>query len=238
MDNNNIIPIIYYPDVDRDKSFILKQNKGISGIYRLNNLITGKSYVGSSVNLAGKFSIYYSKKAMLSKLSTSTSIIYNAILKHDYANFSLDILEYCDINIVIEREQYYMDLLKPEYNILKLAGSRLGKKQSEEVKQLISDGLKGRKFSKDCVVKMKIAAKLRLGNKTSFFGKTHSIETKYKISLKNYIWVKVTDIETNTDKLFLSNVDAANYLDIGESTLRRYKKTGKLFKDKYYITNV
>jgi group I intron endonuclease len=91
-------------------------------------LVTGKSYVGSSVNLAGRLSIYYSEKAMLSKLSTRTSIIYSAILKHDYVNFSLDILEYCDINVLIEREQYYLDTLKPEYNILKVASSKLGYK--------------------------------------------------------------------------------------------------------------
>jgi len=41
----------------------------------------------SSINLAGRFSIYYSKKTMLNKLSTRTSIIYSAILKHDYVNF-------------------------------------------------------------------------------------------------------------------------------------------------------
>jgi len=50
---------------------------------------------------------------MLSKLSTIISIIYSALLKHGYVNFSLDILEYCEINVLIEREQYYLNLLKP-----------------------------------------------------------------------------------------------------------------------------
>lgn len=58
---------------------------------------------------------------MLSKLKTRTSIIYSAILKHDYVNFSLDILEYCEIDVLIKREQYYLNHLKPEYNILKVA---------------------------------------------------------------------------------------------------------------------
>jgi len=31
---------------------------------------------------------------------------------------------------LIEREQYYIDLLNPEYNILKIAGSRLGVKHT------------------------------------------------------------------------------------------------------------
>lgn len=39
-------------------------------------------------------------------------------------------MEYCELDKVIEREQYYLDLLQPEYNILKKAGSLLGFKHS------------------------------------------------------------------------------------------------------------
>ncbi len=38
--------------------------------------------------------------------------IYKAILKHGHSNFSLEILEYCEPSKVLEREQYYIDLLK------------------------------------------------------------------------------------------------------------------------------
>ena len=43
----------------------------------------------------------------------------------------LEILEYCDSKVLISREQKYLDLLKPEYNILDKAGSSLGFKHSE-----------------------------------------------------------------------------------------------------------
>ena len=56
--------------------------------------------------------------------------IYKAILKYGYSNFSLEILEYCEPNLLISREQYYIDLLEPEYNILKIAYSSLGFKHS------------------------------------------------------------------------------------------------------------
>jgi group I intron endonuclease len=125
--NNNIIPMVTY-SASRYKYLILLENKRKSGIYRWNDLITNKSYVGSSINLAGRFSIYYYKKTMLNKLSTRKSIIYSAILKYGYTNFILDILEYCERDILIEKEQYYLDTLKPEYNILKIANSRLGSK--------------------------------------------------------------------------------------------------------------
>ena len=72
-------------------------------------------------------------------------VIYKALLKYGYANFSLEILEYCEPSKCIEREQYYIDLFKPKYNILPTAGSSLGFKHSEESKKKISVGMKGNK---------------------------------------------------------------------------------------------
>jgi len=45
---------------------------------------------------------------------------------------TLEILEYCDISIVINREQYYLDKYEPEYNILTKAGSSLGFRHYEQ----------------------------------------------------------------------------------------------------------
>ena len=53
-------------------------------------------------------------------------IINKALLKYGHANFSLEILEYCDLAEVIKKEQYYIDLFNPEYNILQVASSELG----------------------------------------------------------------------------------------------------------------
>lgn len=71
-------------------------------------------------------------------------------------------LEYCELSVLIEREQYYINLLNPEYNILKTAGSLLGFRHSEETKA---------KMSTD-----------RQDDKHPLFGKSHSEETKKKIS--------------------------------------------------------
>lgn len=161
---NNIIPIKTY-NASKDKSIIYTENQSKSGIYRWNNLITGKSYVGSSKCLASRLSIYYSKKAMLNKLSTRISIIYSALLKYGYVNFSVDILEYCEVNILIKREQYYLYLLKPEYNILKATNSRLGSKHTLKTRTLMSLKLKGINHP--------------------FFGKIFSQETRIKISESN-----------------------------------------------------
>jgi hypothetical protein len=59
-------------------------------------------------------------------------IIVKSLLKYGYSNFKLEILEYCSRDTVISREQYYLDLLSPEYNILDKAGSSAGYKHTEE----------------------------------------------------------------------------------------------------------
>ena len=41
--------------------------------------------------------------------------------------FRLEILEYNEKAKILEREQYYLDILKPTYNICKVAGSSLGR---------------------------------------------------------------------------------------------------------------
>lgn len=236
--NIDIIPLLSYPDANKCKTLIFKQNKGKSGIYRWNILVTDKSYIGSAKCLSKRFRIYYSLTSLKTKLNKGSSIIYSALLKYGYLNFSLDIIEYCNMDILIEREQYYNDLLDPGYNILKIAGSRLGAKHTEKTKSLISLTSTNRKHSEEAKTKMKELAKLRRGKETSFYRKNHKPESLLKISLKLSILVKVLNVETGCHNTFLGNKEAAKYLNIGISTLRRYKKLNKLIKGKYLISNV
>ena len=130
--NNNIKSAIVYINADIQKLAILKDNKGKSGIYLWKNENNGKLYVGSSQDLARRLKQYYNFN-FLTKYSNMN--INKALLKYGYSSFSLYILEYCDGSTkenIIKREQYYIDLLKPEYNILKIAGSSLGFKHTEE----------------------------------------------------------------------------------------------------------
>lgn len=130
----NVIPVVRYINAYTDKSAIYRDNKNKCGVYRWINIINGKSYVGSSISLKNRFSVYYSIKSLKTK---RPSIIYRALLKYGHTQFSLDILEYCEPSILISREQYYIDLLKPEYNICKTAGSTLGKAHSISTKEKI-----------------------------------------------------------------------------------------------------
>ena len=77
---------------------------------------------------------YYSVGYLVTKLRKSKSKIFSSLLKNGYSSFSLEILEYCDIDQLTPREQYYLDLLNPEYNILTVAGSRSGHKHYKEAR--------------------------------------------------------------------------------------------------------
>jgi group I intron endonuclease len=108
--------------------------------------------VGSGVNLARRFREYFSKNYLI---QNNCMAICRALLKYGYSGFSLEILEYCQPSEAISREQFFIDLLQPDYNILAIAGSSLGFKQSEETKAQMSEAKKGKN--------------------NPMFGKTHSV---------------------------------------------------------------
>lgn len=95
-------------------------------------MITKECYIGSATDLARRFRDYFRASFLEKELSNNRSKISDSLLKYGYSNFSLSILEYCDSDLRIKREQYYIDTLDPEYNICKIAGSRLGVKHSPE----------------------------------------------------------------------------------------------------------
>lgn len=79
--------------------------------------------------------------------------ICHALLYYDPDIFNLEILEYCDKNIVISREQYYINLLIPKYKILKIIDSTLGHKDSPEtLLKLIN-----RKFTEEALINIRKA---------------------------------------------------------------------------------
>jgi len=89
-------------------------------------------YIGQSADLSKRFRKYFSLSYVKSKKGF---IISRALIKYGYANFSVTVLEYCDKSDFLVREQYYLDKLNPQYNMLKIAGSSLGFKHSEETKE-------------------------------------------------------------------------------------------------------
>ena len=77
---------------------------------------------------------YFSLKYLNKEILRNNSIIYRALLKYGYSKFSLEILEYCNKEYIINLEQYSIDLLKSEYNLYLKAESSLGRITREETR--------------------------------------------------------------------------------------------------------
>jgi group I intron endonuclease len=99
-------------------------------------------------------SSYFSVSNLKAEITRSRSVIYRSLLKYGYSNFLLEILEYCESSHVILREQHYLNLLKPDYNILKFAASSRGLKPSKETKAKISAKLTGRTLTQEHIAKI------------------------------------------------------------------------------------
>ena len=165
------------------------------GIYKITNTVSGNIYIGSSV------SVYRRRNCHLHELRNkkhSNDRMQKAFNKHTESAFKFEIIEECEIINRIEREQYYIDSLKPEYNLAPFAGNNYGVKQSLE-SRIKRKSLKNRLGikSSDETKKRNSAASLRMyanhpelreakrklltGN-TNMRGRTSSEETKLLIS--------------------------------------------------------
>ena len=220
---NNIMPNKTYFNVLINKFNIYKDNQGKSGIYRWTNLINDKSYVGSAVKLNRRLSDYYCIDKFKRIRIKGRSLISNAILKYKINNFNLDILEYCEPNIIIEREQYYLDLLKPEYNICKIAGSSLGRKLSKEAR--INIGMRNKNnpsmLNKHHTNDTKLLlSALRKGPKNPMYGKHHTKETKLKIKMSV---IKTIQIKGSYKNSMLGKHHS-------DETIKKISESNKLYK--------
>lgn len=152
-----------------------------SGIYLIKSTINSKKYVGSAVNLKHRKATHLS---CLKNNNHGNIHLQRHFNKHGNI-FEFVVLEYCKKDKLIEREQYYIDTLTPEFNICKTAGSCLGKKHSTEARKKMSDSTRGEnnpfygKIRTD-EVKRKISKSLT-GKNNIYYGKKFSEDHKRKI---------------------------------------------------------
>lgn len=208
----SIFPVVTYINPLEQKGDIFKDNNKKSGIYRWTNKLSHKTYVGSAIDLTRRFRSYFSLAFLEKELRYGNSVICSSLLKYGYSEFSLEILEYCEKEELIVREQYYLDNLKPEYNILTIARSSKGFKHSQMTKTLLS----------------------RLG-----LNRIVSDDTKLKISINNSKSksVVVTDIESGSKTEFSSIVKASKYMGISPNHFTYYLLKQPI-KGRYLVVNI
>lgn len=168
-----------------------------SGIYKIRNIQNNHIYVGSALDTKKRWNKH---RHLLRIGKHHNPHLQNAWVKYGEDNFEFSVLEYCDKQELISKEQEYIDLLRPDYNMIPAGGSRLGMKHSEETKRKLSIAKigktsvswnKGKKgiYSTETLQKMSNARigivfsidhKLNLSK--SHKGKTPSLETRKKRS--------------------------------------------------------
>jgi len=100
--NLNKIAIKSYFNPYENRKYIYEENRNKSGIYCWNNLVNGKLYIGSSVNITRRLYCYLSFAWLKKDSLKYNNLINKAILKYDYFNFEFNILRYCNSNELIK----------------------------------------------------------------------------------------------------------------------------------------
>ncbi len=174
----------------------------LPSIYIIFNKINLKIYIGSAVKYSLRLNSHRSK---LNAGKHTNKHLQNAWNKYKECNFIFKQLEIVDdIEDLLLREQYYLDKLlfasdnnnlfyELGYNKVRIAGSNLGYKFSDESKKKLSDSHKNIFPSEATKQKMRESSK---GEKNHFYRKSHTTESKLKMS--------------NSRKLLNENIDFKN----------------------------
>lgn len=103
-----------------------------TGIYMLlSKRCPEKKYVGSAVSIRLRWMVHQSE---LIHKCHSNSKLQNHYNKYGKDDLYVVILKLCEREDLIHFEQHFIDSLQPSFNILKIAGSRLGSKHSIQTK--------------------------------------------------------------------------------------------------------
>lgn len=223
------------------KYLIDEKNK--SGIYIITNSINNKVYIGSAVNLHTRF---IGHKHQFNK-NKHNERFQNFVNKYGSDVLSFCLIEYCDKERLIEREQYWIDYYqsyksKLGYNISKNAGSTLGCKMPESHKNACKERMKGtklrlgKKWSKEEKIKIGERSKSfwadnphkreKMGKKISeikkgvpqWIDKPHPALGKPSPRRKK---VALIDKNNNILNVFSSTVEAAQKLNLDYAAISR-----------------
>lgn len=225
---------VYYPKLNRN--LIGTDNKKRVVIYQWTNLINGDIYVGSSSTGKTRLLNYFNPKIISRNLP-----IYNSLRKYGHNNFCLAILEdlgqlpQVSKKLILEREQYYLDILFTKYSDKKLnlsptAGSTLGFKHTSIFK-LNREGclnpMFGKVFSPEFISMQKRDKK---GKNNPMFGIKKSPESIAKLQKLVYVY------EADTLKYIgvFPTVECVKYFKMGKDTLTKYLGSKLPFKGKIF----
>ena len=244
----NLTPVYSYEDLHLNdtRNRILQETKDLSGIYLILNKITLDFYIGSAST--GKFNSRFSRHLIN---ITGSKIVKLAVKKYKLSNFAFLILELFPEIVnkennkkLLDREDFYLKSMLPNYNILTEAGSSFGYKHTELDR-----------------IKMKsnysLERRLQIGNLNR--GKTLRSETIEKIRDKalsrdrtkiNIPEQSLLNMKKSSKPIILLNLDrtvfgeyssirdAAKSVNCNVKTIHRALKTDKKILKRRFIVNI
>lgn len=144
------------PEADQQKDVDVKK---VSGIYRI-ELGNGWFYIGSSVDLGRRKNSHLHKLRLSQHRNIRMQRCWNK-----YQIFDFIVIEKCDPQFVLSREQFYLDKHiddEKNINIASVAGSPMtGRKHSPESRAKIGKAHRGKKLSNQVRLNMSLAFKKR-----------------------------------------------------------------------------
>jgi group I intron endonuclease len=159
------------------------------GIYKIENLVNGKIYIGQSVDIEARWAAHRSTSLK------SQQPLYRAIRKYGLDNFAFSILEETIPELLTEAEGRHMAAHRvsgPLYNLAPAAGSTFGFRHSEESKEKMGRARRGIPLSDD--MKAKLSDAQRASEATAAHcremaeakkGVPHTAEHRAKIGAKS-----------------------------------------------------
>jgi group I intron endonuclease len=185
----------------------------LSGIYKITNIVNNKIYIGSSCNLKNREWQHFNQ---LKRNKHSSIKLQNAYNKYEKDKFKFEIIAKCPEQYLIKLEQWFIDNLKPEYNIFKKAGKYIKKNGFENLSKSISkkhkedkeNRIKNNRYklNKDQVIEIK---KLIAYNKTALeISKIFNVAQNTIQSIKSKrTWTDVPDyIVPENEKHLINNI--------------------------------
>lgn len=250
-------PIRFYENLNYNRNLIGSENRKRSIIYQWINLITGRTYVGSSQTGSARLLSYYSPSFLKRK-----SPIYLNLNYYGIHNFALAILE--DIGEaysvskeeIFRREQIYLDLLfldskdplcSSRLNLSKVAGVITGYRYRQNPQFGINrlgklNPMYGRVKSKEF---LEMQNRDKKGINNPMFGLKKSDATKAKLTKLVYVYKSLDLTKKLKNSLlvgsesFLGEFTTVNcskefVCQMGKDTLTKYLKNGQSFKGKLF----
>ena len=164
--------------------------KDLCGIYKITCVVNNKCYIGQSKSIKKR---WYAHKSELRKGTHQNKYLQRLYNKYGEETFVFEVIEECSLDIIDDRERYWINYFGGVDSIMNCnweSGGHKHKTYSLEQRKIISERYKGKSFSpktqfkKGCIPwnKGKKATPQAIENqRKSHIGKHMSEETKEKL---------------------------------------------------------